>query len=273
LFFRYSVFYDEQCSCENILKEKEEEGEKCTQKCRNGQNMSCGGEETESIYETGSRLPGPVRHLKLQESTEDQITIAFDPPERNGTELSGYEIKAFVMETFSKDWVHNQTWLVMKTKQQKLDLSNLLPSTKYNISITSKNEELAGGENSIECYTKLREPDPKPNPPKIVSQSERSTKIEITRYKINNNGPITKYLVVVFAAENDFVQNNFDENLLTTYDKAKEQGTSYYIAAEIDPFQEDSKLFTIGDGQTYGKYFNAPLPSKNVMLHVLVDLA
>jgi hypothetical protein len=259
----------EICSCENILKESKEAEEKCAKKCPDGEQMlSCGGDETENIYETGSNSPGPVRNLKIQETTDDRITIEFDSPERNGTELSGYEIKAFVIKTYSNNPWHNQTWNVEAT-QNKFDLSNLLSSTKYNISVKAKNVDLEGGEKNIEATTRLKVPDPNPEAPKIISLSERTAKIEIKSYK-NNNGPVSKIVIVVSLVESDFVKSEFDTNLLTNYQKAMEDGLNFWITGEIDPFQEEKRSFTIGDGLNYGKYFNAPLKTtKN--LHVLVS--
>lgn len=42
------------------------------------------------------------------------------------------------------------------------------------------------------------------------------------------------------------MKNDFDESLLTTYEKANEDGLNYWITAEIDPFSEDTKTFVIG---------------------------
>lgn len=48
----------------------------------------------------------------------------------------------------------------------------------------------------------------------------------------NGNGPITSYLVVVVNKHHSQV---FQEELLKKYDDAKLEGTSYYIAAELNP--------------------------------------
>jgi hypothetical protein len=88
--FRYSVFNDNTCSCENIIKANEESSDKCNRKCRNADDLLCGGDGTESFYETGSKLPGSVGNLRMKEATGDKITIEFDPPERNSSfELTG----------------------------------------------------------------------------------------------------------------------------------------------------------------------------------------
>lgn len=289
--FRYSVFYDEKCSCENILKENENERDLCFRKCQNGQEFFiCGGNDTESIYETGSILPGPVKNLKIQEITEDSVTLAYDPPQRNGSELTSYSIKSFATKTFSSSsWTtSNQTLTAMKSSQHTFYVSNLMSATQYLITVTSLGGDLLGGEESIKgilfldfenkiknsyfitfaVQTRLKQPEPRPEPAKILKISEATAEIEVTRHR-NKNGPVSKYLIVVIY-ENNFVKNDFDESLLSNYQKAKEDGLNYWITAEISPFQEETKLFTIGDGQKYGSYFNAPLPKNQGRLQVLV---
>ncbi|KAJ8951926.1 hypothetical protein NQ318_013592 [Aromia moschata] len=56
--------------------------------------------------------------------------------------------------------------------------------------------------------------------------------------------------------------------------KLKKNGLSYYVAAELPPSDID-KVFIVGDGGYYGKYYNAPLDLKsnyNVLLAVVSEL-
>lgn len=266
------MLYADKCSCENILKGGGEEGLKCDRKCMNGEEeVSCGGDETENIYETGSNVPGSVRNLKVQDTAEDKITIIFDPPERNGTELTGYEINALVLKTYSNSpWaMRNQTWKAQKTAH-KFDLSNLQPATEYSIFIMSKNGDLEGDEVAVVASTKLAKPDPKPDPPTILPNESTNGKLKVQLKKaVNNNGPISKYLIVVHFVDSEFI-HDFDESLLDTYQNAQDSGLSYYITGESDPFREETKEFTIGDGGRYGQYYNAPLPDRH--LHVIVGV-
>lgn len=48
----------------------------------------------------------------------------------------------------------------------------------------------------------------------------------------NNNGPISAVYVVVIYVDSEISQS-FDEHLLTHYKQAQEDGSSYYIAAEL----------------------------------------
>lgn len=270
-FARYSALFDSTCSCENIIKEGEEEKDRCSRQCTVAdEQLACGGEGTESIYETGSRTSGAVRSLQIQDTSSDKITISFDQPERNGTELTGYEIIATVLKTYNNNaWaLRNHTWKVQKSIN-KMELSNLISGTTYNITIISKNNDEDGGKRSTTATTKLAPPDPKPDPPKILEQSNEKVKIEVKR-AINNNGPISKYVIVVQFVDNELLIHDFDESLLDSYQKAQEDGLSYYITGEIDAFQEETKTFTIGDGRRYGHYANQPLPKRH--FHILVGV-
>lgn len=273
-FCRYSILHDSTCSCDNKLKESEVEKEKCDQKCPtiygNDTDVICGGNDVESIYGTGSNLPGPVRNLEENSTREDKILLTFESPERNGSELTDFEVRAIVLSTYSTDpWSQrNHTKKIPKT-MNKVEFSDLTPATQYNISIISKNGDRDGGEKSIISQTMLAPPDPPPEPPKILHQREGQVTIEIKR-AINNNGPVSNYLIVVHFVDDELI-HDFDPSLLNNYQKSVDDGLSYYITGEVDPFQEETKTFVIGDGSRYGRFFNAPLPNRH--FHILIGLA
>lgn len=272
-FCRYSVLYDSTCFCENILKESKVEQEKCNQKCPtiygNDTDVICGGDEVESIYGTGSNLPDPVKNLQIKSTSEDKILLTFDNPQRNGSELTEFEAYAVVLSTYSTiPWASRNHTKKFSKSMQRIEFSDLTPSTEYNISIISKNGDSEGGISSIIAKTKLAEPDPKPAPPKIINQKSGYVTIEIGR-EVNNNGPISNYLIVIHFVDDELI-HDFDASLLTSFQKAQDDGLSYYIAAEIEPFHEDKKTFTVGDGFTYGRYFNPPLPNRH--FHIIIGL-
>ena len=86
---------------------------------------------------------------------------------------------------------------------------------------------------------------------------------------INNNGPITYYRIVVQIMD-DVIQQEFDEKLLVSYNQSLIDGVPYYITGEIN-FMNHSHDFHVGDGFTYRKYYNAPLPSKS-HVHILLGI-
>jgi endothelial-specific receptor tyrosine kinase len=73
----------------------------------------------------------------------------------------------------------------------------------------------------------------------------------------NNNGPVTFYQIIVYFVGNEILQD-FDQTLLKGYKQSEEDGTPYYIAAELELTHK--RRFTVGDGLTYRGYYNAPLP-------------
>jgi hypothetical protein len=260
------------CSCENILKESEIERTQCNKTCKvDNEDVECGdGQFYESIYGTGSNLPGPVQNLIVNYTTEDKIVLVFDYPERNGTELTEYEFHAIVMSTYSKsEWAMRNITKRVQKSARKVELSDLIPFTEYNITVISKSGDSNGGVKHIPAKTKMAKPEPIPEAPKIVNQKNGFATIEIKR-AINFNGPISAYQIIVHFVDNELI-HDFDEKLLDTYQRAKEDGVTFYVTAEIDAFREETRTFTIGDGKSYEKYYNAPLPN-NKHFHVLIGL-
>lgn len=168
---------------------------------------------------------------------------------------------------------------------------NLLPGTKYNITITSRSDEFGdGGSNAILSETIIGVPAPEPEEPSVIARNGQQLEIEIPN-PINYNGPINQIQIVVIYVDSELSQS-FDERLLTHYNQAQEDGTTYYIAAELNYMvgreiawpivtifkneilfdrikQNGTRRFTIGDGQLYNGYLNAPLPSDR---HVHVSM-
>lgn len=79
--------------------------------------------------------------------------------------------------------------------------------------------------------TEIGEPDPVPPQPATLKSDGRTMMIEIPAL-VNNNGPITAVQVVVVFVDAELSQQ-FDENLLKGHSQATEDGTNYYITAEL----------------------------------------
>lgn len=114
----------------------------------------------------------------------------------------------------------------------QFELLNLHPGTTYNITVTSIAQNIKGGEVFMEAETEIGIPDPEPDEPNILSRTSNKITIEIPTI-INDNGPITSFQVVVQFVGDEFVQN-FNNSLLKTYSESQEDGTPYYITAELD---------------------------------------
>lgn len=265
---RYATLDGPSCSCTHILSVEAVVPSDCNVPCAGNPQQYCGGEGTESYYDTGLRSAGPITNVKFKNISEDTISIAWIPPESNSL-LDHYVVRAEVLETYSTRQLANPEWTLSKEERQ-FDLIGLHPGTKYNITIVSLSEDGltsadTAGSISLTQWTEVGLPDNEPQEPKVLSVEETSQIIEFSPV-VNNNGPVSKYQLVVIVVEHGLIQT-FDESLLRGYNESQEAGTLYYIAAELD----NARRVKIGDGRTYNGYYNAPLPAKS-HIHVAVGL-
>lgn len=151
------------------------------------------------------------------------------------------------------------------TQQELVDLH---PATRYNITVTSLSATEEGGSAWVQVETTVGIPSQAPPEPKILARDERTITVEINPVQ-NENGPVTFYRVVVVFVNYGLIQN-FDLALLKDYRGSREDGTQYYVAAELD-LKNMSRLFRVGDGQNYRGYYNAPLP-ENSHVHIKIGV-
>ena len=95
-------------------------------------------------------MPGPVTDLKIEETTDTGVVISWNSP-ITGTVVDTYQVEAISIKSYSSSPVPTLSWNVQK-ELRKFELLNLQPSTKYNISVTSKSRE-TGGATSILAET------------------------------------------------------------------------------------------------------------------------
>lgn len=102
----------------------------------------------------------------------------------------------------------------------------------YNVSITAYSDDFGeGGTSYILTTTEIGTPDPSPPLPDVLYSNEKTITIEIPPL-MNENGPISLIQVVVVLVDSELSQK-FDETLLKGYKEAIEDGTNYYITAEL----------------------------------------
>lgn len=287
---RYAVLDGNACLCTNTIKDDEISGEECDRPCSENHDQYCGGSFAQSYYDTDVRVAGPPRNLRISSSTNSTIFLHwFEPEQQQPDSLHRYKIRANIIKKFGTNSVSLlPQWMVEKSeKNSQIELVNLNPGTTYNISVISWSEDFGeGGIASIVGETEIGIPDPPPPEPKTVRHGGKTLTIEIPPL-INNNGPVTALQVVVIFVDSELSQK-FDENLLKGYKEAIEDGTNYYITAELSnevmlkmslkceqssgivpikmfhflfDFQITSRKFVIGNGLNYGGYDNVPLPT------------
>ncbi|KAG5893633.1 hypothetical protein JTB14_015072 [Gonioctena quinquepunctata] len=246
-YYRYSSIRNEgSCMCGNYLGEQVSNGT-CSDcdTCDFKMNLT-------DFYATGNLVPGPPRNFRITNITEKSVRISWQEPE-SFVEISKYKIKAIVIHTYSSYSPISPEWMYSNNTFQT-ELITLLPATKYNITLSTKSPDGDGALVFRVIETKIDEPDSLPSKPKILENKGYQISIQLMPTP-NNNGPVTSYRLIVI--DND-VKQSFAEDNLHSYHEANAIGLAYYIAAEINAKDID-KTFVVGDGQSYGKYYNAPL--------------
>lgn len=122
-------------------------------------------------------------------------------------------------------------WIFQKEDTQ-VELVNLHPATRYNITVVCDSNGGEGGQTAIVAETEIGIPDVEPEQPKVLSQNDTQLVIEM-KSTGNNNGPISFYRIVVQFIDTGLMQT-IDESLLAAYRQSQDDGLSYYIAAELE---------------------------------------
>ena len=130
----------------------------------------------------------------------------------------------------------------------------LQPGALYNVTVTAVSpDEREGPPASKMFWTEVGSPLPPPRPTVRVADGGRMY-VRFEPLTGNPNGPVTGYRIVVINATEPVP---FDPESLYGYEKAKKEGTDYWIAAEIEvDYFEDHDEFFVGDGRRYGGYLN-----------------
>lgn len=251
------------CLCTNTINEKELPSDECDRPCSAQPPQICGGSYAQSYYDTDIKVAGPPRNVRVVNRTDTSIVLHwqhFDPQVLRDadTSLSRYVIRAKIVKSYSSMAILPlPQWSVEKGTNSQIELVNLNPGTTYNITVQSVSDEHGeGGTSSIIADTEIGVPDPEPPQPKLIKREGQTMTIEIPPLT-NNNGPISAVQVIVVFVDSELSQT-FDKDLLKNFNQAQEDGTSYYIAAELMN-ENRTREFTIGDGKNYHGYLNAPL--------------
>ncbi|XP_017785522.1 PREDICTED: putative tyrosine-protein kinase Wsck [Nicrophorus vespilloides] len=251
-YYRYAnIQVDNNCTCGNYLGDFKD-----TNNCK----VFCSGCDQQNdlvdVYSTRILGNGPPINLIIENVTDTQAHLAWDEPESYIT-IDMYKIVARAIFTYSHIKLGDLIWT--QPNSTRIELINLNPGTKYNVSIQAVSKENDGAPVHATFETDIGEPDHVPFEPKIVERIEKGMKIQLKPVE-NSNGPITSYLIIVI---NSGLWQTVQVDNLKGYYQAKAEGFSYYVAAEIQP-TNINELFTIGDGRNYGKYYNAPLDKDSV---------
>ncbi|KAH8417377.1 hypothetical protein KR222_009959 [Zaprionus bogoriensis] len=281
---RYAVLAAEKCFCANQLEPQERQDEMlCHTRCLANKSQYCGGVGVHSYYSTTLLRQTAPHRLRVANRTANSISLAWDAYAPAKTVLPGggaggapaqqitnFLIKCQVVHTYSTLPAFEQPEFIVQSSETSFELTDLQPATIYNISVRAsceqqqqqqqQREQSECGSATIKASTELGLPSPLPVEPKILARSGNTITVELAPVH-NNNGPVTKLLIIVETVD-DALSQPFDAEHLGSWQEAQQNGLPYYIAAELyydRPEDNRTRQFVVGDNQRYGRYRNVPL--------------
>uniref|UniRef100_T1P8M4 Protein tyrosine kinase n=1 Tax=Musca domestica TaxID=7370 RepID=T1P8M4_MUSDO len=284
--YSFAALSDDKCYCTHtVLAEERQDDLLCSTRCIASKSEYCGGAGVHSYYSTEVAKSAAAKELQVVNATENSLTISWLPhnPMKHfiaGVEstpmirITNYMIKTERLHTYSMQPFFPQPEFIVQGNETKFEITDLHPATRYQITVQSLCESNTQGASKcgtsvVEGTTLIGEPSPMPPPPKVLTTTDKTITIQIKPVR-NNNGPVTKVLVIVEHVD-DAITQPFDSALLGSHSEAEENGLPYYIAAELDydrPGDNKTRKFIVGDGKRYGRYTNPPLDNKNSDVHI-----
>ncbi|XP_018329507.1 putative tyrosine-protein kinase Wsck isoform X2 [Agrilus planipennis] len=248
--YRYAVLNNvtSKCGCTNFLG-KNYSQIPCDESCHD-----C------NIYYAGNFAPTMPENLAVENVTNTSAYILWEKP-KFFLDIRNYQVKANVIKTYA-NYIGNPQWWTFTNNTYDAELGSLNPGTKYNILVQALSSYSDGEVASIILQTEIGDPDNIPFLPTVIKREGSKITVKLNPV-MNNNGPVTSYQVVVIDQDSKLF---FQPESLKSFQESKEDELGYYIAAELQPKQvlED---FVVGDGKTYGGFYNAPLnPNSNYLI-------
>ncbi|XP_041969573.1 putative tyrosine-protein kinase Wsck [Aricia agestis] len=257
VYYKYALVGNESsCFCANVPGQFKLELDACSTPCPKNESQKCGGDNVASVYDTEVTAPGPPMSLEVSNVTETALRARWAPPQAF-SRISGYVVRATVLETFADFTLLPLEWVVSNETFQ-IELPNLQPGSKYSISVAATNYEEEGPNVTKTAETVIGTPTPSPPDIEIKQRHGNKMVVHIPQAQ-NTNGPVSMYRIVVSV---ELYQQGFIVENLGNYTYARERNFPYYITAELDPDDIQSD-FIIGDNITYNGFLNAPLPLIN----------
>ncbi|XP_064624769.1 receptor-type tyrosine-protein phosphatase T-like [Lineus longissimus] len=219
---------------------------------------------------TEESIPGPPDTLEVTEQTTSSLKVVWTQPKYQSGILLDYKVTCTPL--FSYDEKVNRD-MAAYTKESnpgpsvnELEVSGLQPATEYNCSVAAQTSMGYGPCVWLRNWTKPEEAKVPAN--LFVSVSpDKTTDTTITVYitempDMLETGTVSKLYIAVEKVgggrrKRSIPLREDEHNRLIDHDTAKEKGYTSYIAAELAA--DFSGPFVIGDGKTYGSYYNAPL--------------
>ena len=228
-----------------------------------GEEETCGGESSSSVYRTLVRVPGPPDSLRVSEVTDSSLQLTWLPPLSTNGGVSEYRILVSIGESTHRARLRAaDKVLEFSSAVTSVRVSDLLAGSQYNVSVRAGNEGgNFGPAASSLVWTEVGRPDV-PAPPSVLSWDRERGTIRLRVHTVEDNGGKVKNYQVLVGEGSLHSVGAAD---LYGYKKAEAEGLSHWISAQLSPqfLAARGGEISLGDGQLYGGFLNyGPLNSE-----------
>lgn len=217
---------------------------------------------------TVERIPSSPNTITAGKSTINSVELIWTPPKYNNGVLKNY--KVICIPTFSYDPAVNKdksSYVITSAPSPDVrgtTITALQSATEYNCSVAAQTSKGYGPSVLIKIWTN---PESVKIPDNLFLGIDKTSNTTITvdvkkMPKCLKAGLVSAVRIGVDKLVNSRRKRSTqltrqEHTQIFDYQTAKEYGHRFYIAAELNA--SFSGVFIIGDGKTYGGYYNPPL--------------
>ncbi|XP_077981181.1 receptor-type tyrosine-protein phosphatase F-like isoform X2 [Glandiceps talaboti] len=216
--------------------------------------------------QTTKTIPGMPASIEIKHITDDSIKLEWEEPAIFSGDIEHYGMRYISRETVFRSMVMESKTVLVEGDIHTYTLTNLAAGTKYEIYLnasTSKGfgETLTvstGTTFTVDVSEELTFSGDHLEPISITDSTAIVTLPQLSKdTTLSSNSTLLDYIIVVEYDEISAKRKKreVDPDQLSSYNNTN---VPYYITASI-PLEDLAKTFTIGDGNVYDGYFNAPL--------------
>jgi len=227
----------------------------CSTRCEGNTTQTCGGPSSNTVYGTGYARPGPPSSMDLVTKTPTSLYINWTAPASTNGKLTEYQVTLTLVSS------HHPTSGRASPLTQRFSesadsarLNDLLPGSQYKVEVAAVSAEGAGPTTSRLLWTEVGEPEAAATPEVLPGSRPGQLRVRLQEVAARG-GPVTAYQVIVLDAS---LHRSFVPDQFVNYNKAKELGLQYWVAAQLRPNQLGE--FLVGNGRLYGGFWNHELP-------------
>ncbi|XP_076349495.1 receptor-type tyrosine-protein phosphatase mu-like isoform X2 [Tachypleus tridentatus] len=206
--------------------------------------------------ETRESVPSAPTNVRVLERGETFITVSWQGPFQSNGNLTKYRLNITATDSFNSDVIGKfRSSEVDVVKNNTHTFIDLYPGSTYELTIEASTR-IGFGPPLIEKHTTRVSVPTEPSEPEIINVGD--TTVELRLFFVEfHEGPISAYFIGVEKQSSSKRHKRHVRNMMSGYNSS-EEGNLYYTTGKFKP-EEVQHNFTVGDGKSYGGFFNAPL--------------